>query len=170
MNQRCDVAIVGAGVAGLAAMRILEGRAVPTLVLEARERIGGRIATVRDRRIPHPIEVGAEFVHGSAPELDEIAREAGLIVYAVDGERWRSRGGRLTRLEDFWDRLEVVARRLDARKADRSFAEFLDAAPGGRRAADARALMRSFVEGFHAADTRRISMRALADGGIPEDR
>ncbi|MDQ4079606.1 MAG: FAD-dependent oxidoreductase [Gemmatimonadota bacterium] len=170
MNQRCDVAIVGAGVAGLAAMRILEGRAVPTLVLEARERIGGRIATVRDRRIPHPIEVGAEFVHGSAPELDEIAREAGLIVYAVDGERWRSRGGRLTRLEDFWDRLEVVARRLDARKADRSFAEFLGDAPGGRSATDARALMRSFVEGFHAADARRISMRALADGGIPEDR
>jgi monoamine oxidase len=170
MNQQCDVAVVGAGVAGLAAMRALEERGIRTLVLEARDRIGGRIRTLRDRRLPHPVEVGAEFVHGSAPELDEIARAAGLTVYAVDGDRWRSQGGRLTRLEDFWERLEMVARRLDARRADRSFAEFLDDAPGGRRAADARVLARSFVEGFHAADVRRISVRALADGGIPEDR
>jgi monoamine oxidase len=150
-------------------MRTLEERGVRTLVLEARERIGGRINTVRDRRLPHPIEVGAEFVHGSAPELDEIAREAGLLLYSVDGDHWRSRGGRLTRVEDFWQRLEVIRRRLDARKKDRSFAEFLDDAPGGRSAADARALARAFVEGFHAADARRISARALADGGIPED-
>jgi monoamine oxidase len=151
-------------------MRVLEARGLRTLVLEARDRIGGRISTVRDPRAPHPIELGAEFVHGSAPELNEIAREAGLILYAVDGDRWRSRGGRLTRLEDFWERLATVASRLDARKADRSFAEFLADAPGGRRAADARRLTRTFVEGFHAADARRISVRALADGGIPEDR
>jgi monoamine oxidase len=170
MKRQCDVAIVGAGVAGLAAMQVLEERGIRTLVLEARNRIGGRIRTLRDRRLPHPVEVGAEFVHGSAPELDEIARAAGLTLYAVDGDRWRSHGGRLTLLEDFWERLGTVARRLDARKADRSFAEFLDDAPGGRRSADARALARSFVEGFHAADARRISVRALADGGIPEDR
>lgn len=169
MDRRCDVAIVGAGVAGLAAMRILEERGIRTLVLEARERIGGRISTIRDGRLFHPLEVGAEFVHGSAPELDEIVREAGLIVYAIDGDRWRSRGGRLTRLDDFWERLSVIARRLDGTKADRSFAEFLDDAPGGRSAADARTLTRSFVEGFHAADVRRISTRALADGGIPEE-
>ena len=170
MDERCDVAIVGAGVAGLEAMRVLEERGIRTLVLEARDRIGGRIDTVRDPRLPHPVEVGAEFVHGSAPELEEIAREARLLVYAVDGDRWRSRGGRLTRLDDFWERLQMVARRLDARKTDRSFAAFLDDAPGGRAGADARTLTRSFVEGFHAADTRRISVRALADGGIPEDR
>ncbi len=169
MNQRCDVAIVGAGVAGLVAMRTLEEVGIGTLVIEARDRMGGRISTVRDPRVPHPIEVGAEFVHGSAPELETITREAQLLVYAVDGHRWRSRRRRLTRLENFWERLEVVARYLDARKSDCSFASFLDDEPGGRRAADARTLTRSFVEGFHAADARRISTRALADGGIPED-
>ncbi len=60
-------------------------------------------------------------------------------------------------------------RHLDAEEVDRSFAEFLDDAPGGRRAADARGLARSFVEGFHAADPRRISVRALADGGSPSE-
>lgn len=164
-----DVAIVGAGVAGLAAMRVLEERGVRTRVLEARDRIGGRVHTVRDARLAHPIELGAEFVHGSAPELLEIAREARLVLYAVEAERWRSRRGRLTRLDDFWEQLQRVSEHLDARDADRSFAEFLGGAPGGRGAAEARTLTRAFIEGFHAADARRISTRALADGGIPSD-
>ena len=131
-----DVAIVGAGVAGLAAMRVLEERGVRTRVLEARDRIGGRVHTVRDARLAHPIELGAEFVHGSAPELLEIAREARLVLYAVEAERWRSRRGRLTRLDDFWEQLQRVSEHLDARDADRSFAEFLGGAPGGRGAAE----------------------------------
>ena len=99
----------------------------------------------------------------------DIIREARLLAYAVDGERWRSRGGRLTRFHDFWKQLHIVMRHLDARKADRSFAEFLDDAPGGPSAADARSLARAFVEGFHAADARRISTKALADGGSPSE-
>jgi monoamine oxidase len=165
----CDVAVVGGGVAGLAAMRVLEERGIRTWVLEARSRIGGRISTVRDPRLVHPIELGAEFVHGSAPELFAIARDARLLLYAVEGERWRARGGRLSHLEDFWKRLHTVMRHLDAEDADRSFAEFLEDSPGGRSAADARALARAFVEGFHAADARRISARAVADGGSPSE-
>jgi monoamine oxidase len=165
----CDVAIVGGGVAGLAAMRVLEERGIRTWVLEGRPRIGGRIHTLRDPRVPHPIELGAEFVHGSAPELLAIARDARLLLYAVEGERWRARGGRLSRLDDFWKRLHTVMRHLDAEEADRSFSDFLDDAPGGRHAADARGLARAFVEGFHAADPRRISVRALADGGSPSE-
>ncbi|HJU69297.1 MAG TPA: NAD(P)/FAD-dependent oxidoreductase [Gemmatimonadaceae bacterium] len=165
----CDVAIVGAGAAGLAAMRALEERGIRTCVLEARDRIGGRIYTLRDPRLAHPIELGAEFVHGSAPELLEIGRQARLLLYAVEGERWRSRAGRLSRLEDFWDQLQTITEHLDARKADQSFEDFLRDAPGGRRAAEARAMARAFVEGFHAAAAHLISTKALADGGIPSD-
>ena len=150
-------------------MRALEERGIRTRVLEARDRIGGRIHTIRDSRVPHPIELGAEFVHGEAAEVVGLARDAGLLMYAVEGERWRSRGGRLTRLEDFWERLHTVMRHLDGEKRDRSFAQFLDDAPGGRRAADARALAREFVEGFHAAAASRISANALADGGSPSE-
>jgi monoamine oxidase len=170
-SRNCDIAIVGGGVAGLAAMRALEERGLRTCVVEARNRIGGRIHTVRDPRLPHPIELGAEFVHGSAPELLNIVHDARLLAYTVEGDRWRARGGRLTRLDDFWKRLHSVMRHLDADRTDRTFAEFLEGAPGGRSAADARSLALAFVEGFHAADARRISAKALADGGSPsEDR
>src|SRR5439155_55517 len=94
-----------------------------------------------------------------------VARDAGLLLYAVEGERWRARGGRLTRLEDFWKRLHTVMRHLDAEQADRSFAEFLDDAPGGRHAADARVLARAFAEGLHAADPRRRAQRPDNGGG-----
>jgi monoamine oxidase len=150
-------------------MRVLEDRGIRTCVLEARDRVGGRIHTIRDARLPHPIELGAEFIHGSPPEVLEIVHDGRLVAYAVEGERWRSRDGHLSRLDDFWERLQPVTRRLDTRKADRSFAEFLSEAPGGRNAADARTLARAFVEGFHAADAERISTKALADGGIPSD-
>ena len=165
----CDVAVVGAGVAGLAAMRELESRGLRVRVIEARDRIGGRILTMRDGRLAHPIELGAEFIHGSAEETVRIVGDAHLLACAVEGQRFRARGGRLTKLGDFWKRLDIVMRRLDPKKADRSFADFLAEAPGGRSAAEARTLARQFVEGFHAADTRRISARALADGGSPGD-
>ena len=164
-----DVAIVGAGVAGLAAMRALEDRGITTRVLEARDRIGGRILTVRDQRLPHAVELGAEFIHGSAPEVVEIVREARLLADAIEGSRWRMRGGRLTHADDFWQRLDIVMRHLKSKGPDESFAEFLSRAPGGRAAAEARALALQFVEGFHAADARLISARALADGGSPGD-
>jgi monoamine oxidase len=164
-----DVAIVGAGVAGLAAMRALEESGVRTLVLEARDRVGGRILTVRDPRLPHPIELGAEFIHGSAPDLVKLVDEAKLVAYAIKGQRWRPRGAKLIRVSDFWDQLHKVMGSLEATKKDRSFAEFLERNRGGAGAGDPRVLARQFVEGFHGADTARISANALADGGSPSE-
>jgi monoamine oxidase len=167
-THRTDVIIVGAGVAGLAAARALRERGGRAEVLEARDRIGGRVLTHRDPRAPAPIELGAEFVHGSAPEVMSIVREAGLLAVDVCGERWERRNNRLVSSRDFWQRLENVLGRMSAsRNPDRSFHEFLATAPGGRRLARDRALAREFVEGFHAADALRISERALAKGGSP---
>jgi monoamine oxidase len=163
-----DVAIVGAGVAGLAAMRLLEDAGIRTQVLEARDRIGGRILTVHDSRLPHAIELGAEFIHGSAEELVEIVHSARLTAFTIEGTRWRMRGGRLTQT-DLWQALHTVMRHLRSRGPDESFADFLARKPGGRGAGDARVLAVQFVEGFHAADTHLISAKAIADGGSPSE-
>ena len=169
LPSEADVVIVGAGVAGLAAMRLLEDRGLRTSVIEARERIGGRIYTVHDERMPHGIELGAEFIHGSAPELVALLDEARIIAYLIEGNRWRRRGGRMTQVNDYWDRLEVVLRHLKTEGDDESFADFLKRSPGGRSAAEARSLAHQFVEGFHAADAGLISAKAVAEGGSPGD-
>ena len=135
-----DVAIVGAGVAGLGATRALADAGLTTCTLEARDRIGGRIHTVRDDRLPHAIELGAEFIHGSAPELVEIVQNARLAPFAIDGSHWRPRGGRLTRADDFWGEMHKVMRYLPEEGPDESFAEFLERAPGGPGAGEARSL------------------------------
>ncbi|MCS7050305.1 MAG: FAD-dependent oxidoreductase, partial [Thermomicrobium sp.] len=57
------VLILGGGVAGLAAAWRLVQAGVEVLVLEARERVGGRVWTTFEYG-PFPVELGAEFIHG----------------------------------------------------------------------------------------------------------
>jgi monoamine oxidase len=160
------IAIIGAGAAGLAAARRLHENDVEVVIIEARDRIGGRVWTQRPESLTVPIELGAEFVHGETPELGEIARDAKLRTMDVAGRRWMSAGGRLRLMDDFWERLDRVMRRLDEdRDPDRSFADALD---GMRSVASAdRRLATQYVEGFHAADIARVSERSLAEGGSP---
>jgi monoamine oxidase len=55
--------IIGAGMAGLAAAHDLDTAGETTIILEARDRIGGRIFT--DRTLADiPVELGAELIHG----------------------------------------------------------------------------------------------------------
>src|SRR5438876_257571 len=92
-----DVIVIGAGAAGLAAARDLADRGADVLLLEARNRIGGRIHTLRGFG-DEPIELGAMVVHGERAITVDIVREAGLTLgppqwstpgetfLAVDGE------------------------------------------------------------------------------------
>lgn len=76
-GDAAEVLVLGAGVAGLAAARALRGAGVATVVLEARHRLGGRVWT--DRTIaPHPVELGAEFVHGDRAATWDLVRAARL--------------------------------------------------------------------------------------------
>ena len=69
--------VLGAGMAGLAAAeRLRRGRAAASLLLEARDRVGGRIHTLHDPDSSHPVELGPEFVHGRLPpELLELIHD-----------------------------------------------------------------------------------------------
>jgi monoamine oxidase len=65
----CDVAIIGAGVAGVAAAATLARAGKSVQCLEAADRIGGRIWTIHDPLAPLSSELGAEFVHGRPAEI-----------------------------------------------------------------------------------------------------
>jgi monoamine oxidase len=73
----CDVIVVGAGMAGLSAASELRAPGLDVLVLEARNRVGGRVDTDYEFA-PHPIERGAEFVHGENVVTWELIRKLGL--------------------------------------------------------------------------------------------
>ncbi|MEV7283276.1 NAD(P)/FAD-dependent oxidoreductase [Streptomyces sp. NPDC093252] len=74
------IAVVGAGLAGLAAARELVRNGIDTTVLEARERAGGRVwsGTVRAEGHDHVVERGAEFVLDGYTALRRLLAETGL--------------------------------------------------------------------------------------------
>jgi monoamine oxidase len=161
-STRTDVVIIGAGAAGLSAASMLNAAGCDTIIVEARDRLGGRILTEHAEGLRVPIELGAEFIHGEAPETRKLGREHGLAVLDVAGVTLMAQRGRLSPAPDVGQRLADVFNRLRSnRRVDRSFAEALDAMASAP-AAD-RALARQFVEGFEAADANDISERALAD-------
>src|SRR5262245_42644793 len=92
-SNDADVLVIGAGMAGLAAAARLRERGLQVLVLEARDRIGGRVHTVREGLGPLPLELGAEFVHGEAPRMTRLAAEAPLALVDVPSSHWIRRGG-----------------------------------------------------------------------------
>jgi len=62
--QTWDTIIVGAGISGVTAGKLLAGRGQRVLILEARDRVGGRTFTDPDTAIGKPIDVGASWIHG----------------------------------------------------------------------------------------------------------
>ena len=155
-----DVIVVGAGAAGLEAAHALQSSGLSVLVLEARDRIGGRIWTQEDPRVPLPIELGAEFIHGEAPLTQRLLDRARLSSLEVQGEHRSADRGNL-RPAEFWPAIERVLRRIDTDGPDESMDAFLARRPGGRALDRDRSITRQFVEGFHAADPRRISAQSI---------
>jgi monoamine oxidase len=89
------VVVIGAGAAGIAAARSLRAAGCRVAVLEARDRVGGRVWTARDLA-PFPVELGAEYLHGEHVVTWRWLREFGLD--ALDAHRseawWAFAGGR----------------------------------------------------------------------------
>jgi monoamine oxidase len=151
--------VVGAGAAGLAAARDLSASGRRVLLLEARERVGGRVHTLHDPTLATPIELGAEFVHGDAEEIFRLTGSS-LLVDRLPDVHWWSERGRLRERADFWQRIQKILRRVSRLDRDISFSDFLR---GARLTAEDSRMIAGFVEGYHAADLERISSRSLAE-------
>ncbi len=159
---RSDVLVVGAGAAGLAAAKDLSLAGLSVIVLDARERSGGRIATVRDPSWPLPIELGPEFIHGRPRATLGILEASGLLAVQLADVHWsRGRGG--WKHEDIWRTTGAITALMRNAGKDRSVAEFLAAHP--RISRRVRDLLLSFVEGYEAAPSDRLSEQSISTRG-----
>ncbi len=167
-----EVVVIGAGIAGLVAARILAEAGRKVALIEARDRVGGRIYTVPAARGELPVELGAEFVHGLPPELIDLIDEAGLTRFELEGDTHCFREDRgAGRLGDCDDQREVnqlfdQLDHLTSLPVDLSFNEFVT--QRGFKP-EAVAWATNYVEGFNAADADRISIRSLEKQQAAED-
>jgi monoamine oxidase len=158
------VIVIGGGAAGLAAARALAVRNVSVLVLEARDRLGGRVLTQPLGRAATPAELGAEFIHGPAPETLRLLHEAGSASIDTGGESWVREHGVLRREQDDDDFTGAAGIFEAARSipADESVDAYLRRFEANEATRARAKVARMFVEGFDAADPRIASARAIA--------
>ena len=97
-----DVLVIGAGMAGLAAARDLQRAGKRVVVLEARQRLGGRVWTAQVHGLT--VDLGASWIHGvQGNPLTALAKQAGAKLIPTDYDnrtRFRPDGRELGNAED----------------------------------------------------------------------
>ncbi|MBN8634992.1 MAG: FAD-dependent oxidoreductase, partial [Anaerolineae bacterium] len=77
------ILVIGAGIAGLAAARRLQTAGYTVIVLEGRDRIGGRVWT--DDTLGLPLDLGAAWIHGiDGNPIYDLARQWGIVTSVTD--------------------------------------------------------------------------------------
>ena len=176
-----NVIVLGAGLAGLSAARSLERRGATVTVVEARDRVGGRVVTVRgafaDRQIA---EGGADLIEHSQQHVLDLARElnlktvrilrSGFGFYGPDSRGRRSIQTGSRAFESIGKSMSPLVRdfQLAQRRWDsavgmalgrQSVAEWLDRV---KAAEDLRARLRGF-RGFFLADPEDLSLLPVVE-------
>jgi monoamine oxidase len=168
-RSKRDVIVIGGGVAGLAAATELARRGFAVHVVEARDRLGGRVLTQQLPGWPGPVELGAEFVHGGSEAFWRRLKRHRIGRKPAPATHWFFEKGALTKIPDVAEEIEQVTARIDPKRMRRwSFGKFLKA-NGEPLARRSRLLAEGFVEGFEAAPLDRMSAAAVADETLEPD-
>ncbi|MEO7999000.1 MAG: NAD(P)/FAD-dependent oxidoreductase [Gemmatimonadaceae bacterium] len=164
MNFDFDVVVLGAGLAGLAAARELSAGGKSVLIIEARDRAGGRVFTRRDPATDYPIELGPEWVAANGV-LRDVLNANGGNVRAAAGTHLVKREGAIVEREGWKEMSELLSRirTLLRDGADRTLMDALDACCRDNDLPEGRAALISYVQGFHTADPSRVSAKWLLE-------
>ena len=161
-----DVIIIGAGAAGLTAAASLARDGFAVTIVEARDRLGGRIFTLRDPVCNAPVELGAEFIHGRPPEIWKLLKQGKVRTREVEGDNWCSNDGVLGTC-DFFSKVDQILEKMKGRERDQSFLDFLkkhfptSSDPGLEQS---KQWAISYVGGFNAADPALVGVHWLVKG------
>lgn len=173
MANDADVIVIGAGASGMTAAINVARRGLSVLVLEARDRIGGRIFTVENFKYKLPVELGAEFIHGRPPEIWSLLRHRKIKPAEVRGDEWCKEPDQLAKCNFFSD-VEEILEKMSDRKPDESFLSFLERTyPGSKdtpRLLDAKQRATRYVSGFNAADPALVGVHWLVKGFRAEEK
>lgn len=167
--EKFDVIIIGAGAAGLMAANILSDAKKKVCIVEARDRIGGRVHTILNSGFSKPIEAGAEFIHGNLSVTISLLKKYGIQYHRTEGELWQLKNDDLKKREDFIEHADEIMKKLNELKTDMSIAEFLNKYFADDKYADMKRSLQQYIEGYEAADINYFSSLALKEEWESED-
>ena len=172
------VCIVGAGIAGLTAANVLRAYGIHPIVLEGRDRIGGRIWT--DHTWPHvSIDLGASWINGMKPNaMAALVEDLQIKTYETDYESkaalYGIEGSQLdpARLASHWRQAEAILDRLEQDQKNADVTVSVDSALNralsetGLPPEDVREVrhcLHTMIEQEYAADASEMSFRYWND-------
>ncbi len=171
MSLTTDVLILGAGVSGLTAAIDLANAGLKVSILEARDRVGGRIFTEHDTSSEASFELGAEFIHGLPPEILKPLKKNHVAVTEFAGDNWCFRDGKLCPC-DFFGEVDKILKNMKRSPRDRSFLVFLQREFPKRdpKLQESKLWARRYVTGFNAADPSKVSVNWLVKESEAEEK
>jgi monoamine oxidase len=157
------VIVVGAGAAGLSAAVSLVAAGVEVVVVEALDRIGGRIHTYIPPGFTFPLEAGAEFIHGNLLLTMDLLQDAGQQAVRTGGKMFSfqngqhaSNFGEANGWDEFIDEMNELV-------TDCPVGSLLDKKFGGQEYQALRKEVRSMAQGLDLADITKLSVFSVRD-------
>ena len=132
-------------------------------ILEARDRIGGRIHTIRNKGFSSAVEAGAEFMHGELPMTKSLMKEAKVSYRSGQGQTWNVFDNHLSKGDFFDEGWSEVTSKLQLLREDMTIGDFLKKYFGDAKHESLVESVRGFVQGYDAADVDKASAMALAE-------
>ena len=158
MDKR-EILIAGAGISGLVAGRRLQQEGMRVGIIDARDRVGGRIASFREGGAT--LEAGPEFIHGHLKETLALLKEFQIPFIEAAGKTYYARSGGFEQhagTEEYWD---ILMSKMKALKSDQPFMQFLLENFKGEEFRRLRQQAIRFAEGFDLADVNTVSTVSL---------
>jgi len=158
--EKETVIILGGGIAGLITANELADH-YHIILIEADNRLGGRIHSYKEKIFSTVVEGGSEFIHGKLKETLNLLKQADIDYTRVKGEMYRKEKAEWIKRDDIMEGWDELLKKMKKIKNDMTMYDFLQQYFNTPEKSNLRRHVIAFTEGFDVADIKKVSVKSL---------